>query len=440
MRNFPEKSEKGILSGVCDLSPIQIWFFEQNLPNRNYFNQAEIFEGSRRISLSILKSVFKVISQYHDVFRMRYRFADGTWVQEYLESEVVTVEEKILQSRNYTDLRKEIEQHSEIVQSSLNLTDGPLAKVVLYRCFDEIDRIFICSHHLIIDGISWRVLLEDIETLYSLFLKHQRILLPAKCFSFRQWVNAVRRYSKSEEIKREIVYWNTVVENQVDLYREHLIGEKAGTDVVTLRFSKSETDGLIYNVPKIYESRINEILLTALVLAVGDVTSEYRCSISLEGHGREEIVGIDVSRTVGWFTSIFPVNLSITNREDISNSIVEIRNIINDIPNNGISYGIINYYVNRFSKNLPRLGFNYLGQFSNPKDENSFLSYSDYSVGRCEDKHNLEYNLIDINALVRLSKLEVNFGYRTDYFTKEEIVKFSELFKEELLRIIYSKK
>ena len=163
------KPESGILTGESELSPIQQWFFEQNFLNVNYYNQAVMYESSIRLSFPILQTVFSVISKYHDVFRSSYIKRQDKYIQKYTKESKIKVSQILLSAVNQKDLSKEIQTNTEKIQRSLNIKDGPIANVVLFRCYDK-DRVFIVAHHLIIDGVSWRILLDDIETIYKLIM------------------------------------------------------------------------------------------------------------------------------------------------------------------------------------------------------------------------------------------------------------------------------
>jgi hypothetical protein len=194
------------------------------------------------------------------------------------------------------------------------------------------------------------------------FLDTGRIALPAKTHSYRQWANALTAYVESEEGRKEVEYWQEVENSIKETFLTPDSNEKIkGRDCFVIFLSKEETKLLIQEAPKKYDTQINDVLLTALTLAAGDVSNCYEFSFTLEGHGREDVIGLDVSRTIGWFTSIFPVFLKIANPNDLIYSINEVKTALRKIPNKGIGYGIIRYYTNKLSKPLPRISFNYLG-------------------------------------------------------------------------------
>lgn len=427
-----ETPEKGILTGALPLTPIQKWFFAKKLENIHHFNQSTLLEMKETVTLYMIKAIFNVIVQYHDVFRIRYKLENGQYLQRYTDSCSIDVEEKKISL-------EDIPQDATKVQSSLNIFDGPLVKVVLYQCKDNMQRLLIVAHHLIIDGVSWRILIDDIESIYKAFLDSGRVALSAKTNSYRQWGNALIDYATSKEGKKEEKYWLDVEKSVKPTFLSPDFDKCAndtGYDGIKIYLSEAETQKLIQDTPKKYNTQINDILLTALTLAVGDVSGSYEFSFSLEGHGREEVIGLDVSRTIGWFTSLYPVFLKVMDPNNLENCINEVKNSLRQIPHKGIGYGIIKSYTGVLEGNLPKIGFNYLGQWDTIDSETTVFSYAKESSGEDVDRKNAGYNLIDMNGLVRKSVFRMDIAYQTGFYKKSTIEKFAHHFKERLLNVI----
>ena len=426
------KPEKGILSGGVPITPIQKWFFNRKWENINHFNQAVLLAMSEDVTLHMIKAIFNVAVQYHDVFRMRYKFENGQYFQEYTDDFSVIVEEREISLEDlYQDATK--------VQGSLNISEGPLFRVVLYRCSDNVRRLLIVVHHLVIDGVSWRILIDDIETIYRAFMESGRIALPAKTYSYRQWGEALINYATSKEGENEKKYWleveksikSTFLPSDFDEYTD-----TAGFDCIEMSLSASETKHLIQNVPQKYGAQINDILLTALTLASGDMSGNYECSFSLEGHGRENVIGLDVSRTIGWFTSLFPVSLKVSNPQNLETCLKEVGNSLRQIPNKGIGYGIIKSYTDVLNGVFPKVGFNYLGQWDTSNSDTTVFSYAEESPGDAVDRRNICHNLIDMNCLVRKSVFKMGIAYHKGFYKRSTIEIFAHKFKERLLSAI----
>lgn len=427
-----ETPERGILTGNVPLTPIQKWFFDKSLVNIHHFNQSILLEVKEKITLHMVKAIFNVIAQYHDVFRMRYKLEDKNYVQEYTNDFAIEVEEReIFPEKIYEDTAK--------TQTSLNIFNGPIVKVVLYRCSGENDRLFIVAHHLVVDGVSWRIIMDDIETIYRQFMDTGRIALPAKTHSYRQWANSNINYVKSENGIKEQTYWKEIEKSIKETFLEpdFNYNDNRNSNYLNISLNKTNTKSLIQELPKKYDAQINDVLLTALTLAVGDISGNYEFSFTLEGHGREEVMGLDVSRTIGWFTSVFPVFLKITNFNNLKDSIREIKNFLSKIPNKGIGYGIIKHYTNLLNKPLPKVSFNYLGQWDSGISEQGVFQYAKELSGEDGDIRNHSDNLIDMNGGVKNGIFEMCFGYNAGVYKKETIERFANCFKEKLLDMIY---
>lgn len=428
-----EKPERGVLTGDVPLLPIQRWFFEKGLNNIHYFNQSALLDVKRNITFQAVKSIFNVIVQYHDAFRIRFRMENGQYIQSYTENLFVDVEERILNSVDEEEFHKD----ATAIHASLNVFSGSIFKVVVYRCPDGKTRILVVVHHLVIDGVSWRILLDDMETIYNAFMQTGRITLPAKTHSYRQWGNALMEYAKAEKCREEISYWKGI---ESSLKEISLIpdadGKTGKSEDFIISLSEKETLDLIRGTMKKYDAQINDILLTALTLAIGDVSGKYEFSFTLEGHGREDVVGLDVSRTIGWFTSIFPVFLKITEPKDLVGSLNEVKTTLRMIPNKGIGYSIIRYYTSELRESLPRISFNYLGQFDTGISDEGIFQYAKESSGENWDQKNESYNLIDMNCAIRNSVFSMDFSYKVDSYKSETIHRLASQFKKRLIDII----
>lgn len=417
-----ENPERGLLTGALDLSPIQRWFFEQNLENLHHFNQSVLLKINTKASLYMIKAIFNVVVQYHDAFRLRFSADDHS--QRYTDDISIAIEEKVL-------TLEEIPEDATKVQGELNIFNGPLLRIVVYRCPDNEDRLLIVAHHLIIDGVSWRILVDDLETIYGAFSASGRISLPAKTYSYRQWVEALKLYTKSPGFEKELVYWKGIEEVTEEICLKKESSSPGGYCLISL--NEEESQKLLMYVPKKYNTQINDVLLTALTLAVGDICGCYGFSFTLEGHGREEVIGLDVSRTIGWFTSMFPVYLAISNPANLEKSINEVRNSLAEIPHKGVGYGIVKYYTEFLKKPLPRISFNYLGQTDAGVSNDCVFSYAKESSGEDGDKRNKDVNVININGWVRHSVLEIGFAYQPGFCITKNLAK---QFKNRLIELI----
>ena len=387
------QSEQGLLAGYCDLLPIQSWFFDQiekgSFLNYNHWNQSFLIK-TPALELSRLQQISVDLANHHDVLRMRYlreQTPEGVrWKQVYQSTGVVP-EIKVLCVQGLS--ASAIESTLTDWQSGFNLDQGPLFQLgYLYGYEDESCRIFFASHHLIVDGVSWRILNEDIRTLYS------GKLLSSKGSSYRQWANTLAGYARHH--RDEAAYW----QRQLQDIPRYEVPERPGEswEEVSFELSSELTDTLLYQAPNSYHTEINDLLLTALAYALKDHNGSDLQGIMLEAHGRENIdSSIDITRTVGWFTSLFPVRLEL--QQDVGESIQFIKESLRHIPNKGIGFGVFDGNTSsKFStENLPPITFNYLGQLDAQDGDWKIVGESS---GLNFHSANRSQNVIDINGMV----------------------------------------
>ncbi|WP_205691385.1 condensation domain-containing protein, partial [Chitinophaga oryziterrae] len=216
-----------------------------------------------------------------------------------------------------TDFTTSLLCHAEEYQSSLDIRKGDVLRLVLIQTPSSYthNRLLIIAHHLVIDGVSWRILLEDLEALLTGIRNHAVVSLGAKSSSYREWYNALLNYNAQQN---QQAYWSAITSQCVPLpidkpYSGDLFASDYGSCLVKL--DTKTTSQLLHDVPAAYHTEINDVLLSALSSAISQTWGIDRVVIGMEGHGRENISSsVDVSRTIGWFTSMYPVLLK--NKED----------------------------------------------------------------------------------------------------------------------------
>jgi non-ribosomal peptide synthase protein (TIGR01720 family) len=304
-------------------------------------------------------------------------------------------------------------------QSGFDLEKGNLFQVgYLHGYADGSSRIYFALHHLIVDGVSWRILTEDIKALYD------GKTLPAKGSSYRQWVERMKQYSIQHSA--EAGYW----EGQLKGLPEHKTDSSQEMNYEAFELNRSLTSSLLQEASKAYHTEVNDLLLTGLAYALKEINHQDVQGITLEGHGREDIdVSIDHSRTVGWFTSMFPVRLEL--KSTLKESIQFIKEGLRRIPNKGIGFGAFATTDSSLSySSLPRISFNYLGQFEAKQGAWQIVQeQSGYTVGAS----NKDINIININGLVSDGKLEFTIASKLGVDVTKML---SDNLKSQLIKII----
>ncbi|TGV04274.1 non-ribosomal peptide synthetase, partial [Mesorhizobium sp. M00.F.Ca.ET.186.01.1.1] len=313
---------------------------------------------------------------HHDALRLRYTFADGQWKQAYadLDSEVPLQVEDLSMSPPAQQARK-IEKLAQQAQASLDLQNGPLLKVVYFDLgYDRPGRLLMVIHHLAVDGVSWRILIEDLQTAYGQAEKGNKIQLPPKTTSYKAWAEKLHKYASSERMLVDQDYWlkaaGELSGHQLPVH-DWAENTEANGRMLTIHLEEEETDALLQKVPSRYRVHINDILLTALALAHGKWTGESALLVNLEGHGREELFeDVDLSRTVGWFTSMYPLLIQLEPNTSSEDALARVKEKLQQIPHKGLGYGLLRYMAQdpelvEKLKAIPQapFSFNYLGQF-----------------------------------------------------------------------------
>lgn len=425
------QAEQGIVTGDVLLTPIQYWFFEQEHPHPEHWNQSMLLRVKERLDVKLLEGAILNLIKHHDALRFRYeQLPNGTWRQRNEGTDELSVLHVVKRNKvKEKEWNKIIQEEMNINQASFNLVTGPLMRVVYFE--DNLtgnDRIFWVIHHLVVDGVSWRILLEDLQVVYNQMKQGQEIRLPAKSTSFKEWSERLQTYSDSGISKEVLDYWNEQVEKEImTIPMDYPIQEttEESIDQVTRTLGVEETQALLHEVPVTHKTRINEVLLAALGQAIVDCTNQQTVSIHLEGHGREEMIeGIDLSRTVGWFTSIYPVHLNFQGTKTPIEGLKAVKEQLRRIPNQGVDYGILRYLnkeILPFHQQKPSISFNYLGQFDQVFSKESLFmqeagfTFLDHAPGS-KPSH-----LIEVIGMVKDEKLHFIWMYSREQFSKLKI-------------------
>ncbi|WP_228469442.1 non-ribosomal peptide synthetase [Paenibacillus sp. JNUCC31] len=437
-------SDQGEVTGQVILTPIQRWFFDQNMVDEHHYNQEMMFYREKGFDVQFVYNVMNKIVKQHDALRIVYRQAAEGGYQAWNRGG----EEDKLFSLEIVDLKKEvnpapiIEKKAKEIQSSMDLIQGPLVKLGLFQCADG-DHLLIAIHHLVVDGVSWRILYEDIQSGLDQFLRGQEIRLPQKTTSFKQWAEQLSMFADSAKMGQEDTYWRRVENMEIsplpkDAEYDETIGKDSET--ITLQWTVAETEQLLMQTHRTYNTEINDLLLTALGMAIHAWTGMEQIVVNLEGHGREAILpDLDITRTVGWFTSMYPVILEMEAGIDVSRRIKTVKERLRQIPNKGIGYGISRYLSHREEgiiwEKHPEISFNYMGQVNQDSD-NDGIKFSSYFSGPSVSENNKRPFVLNINGIVIEGRLSLTMSYSRRQYRQETMEQLASFYKESLHEVI----
>ncbi|WP_425266223.1 non-ribosomal peptide synthase/polyketide synthase [Amycolatopsis pretoriensis] len=356
-RTATETAERGPVSGPVPLTPIQRWFFATQTTAPDHFHQF-VHLGPDTVDVGAARQAVDALLAHHDALRMRFTHDEGGWHQ---ENGAVGAETPLV--------RLEVAEHD----------------------------VKLAVHHLVVDGVSWRVLIEDFERAYEQALRGEPIDLGPRTTSFREWATRLTEHAEAGGFDDELAHWRGLPEATpipVDGEGDMTV---AGMRSVTVRLPEPETTALLREVPPVYRTQVNDVLLTALGRVLRDWTGATPV-VALEGHGREDLFAdVDLSRTVGWFTSVFPVALDVP--DDWGTALKAVKEQLRAVPRRGIGYGALRYLAGTAPAIDPQVSFNYLGQFGSGRLESD------------ESPRSARAHLLDVVGRVEAGELELTWYY-----------------------------
>jgi amino acid adenylation domain-containing protein/non-ribosomal peptide synthase protein (TIGR01720 family) len=408
-------ANQGVVSGEMPLTPIQSDFFEREFDFPHHFNQSIMLTSDDRFDQDFIEEVISRLQTHHDALRMVYRKEEGRLTQ-YNQGIPHPIKLVVTDFRNSEDPAAALEAAAQELQRSFMLEEGPLFATGLYRLPDG-DRLLLIAHHLVVDGISWRIILEDVGSLYEQRRKGEAMELPLKTDSFKSWAEGMEVYANSDRFLKEQAYWLAMAGVEADPLpvTQMNVNEPAGNGAFSFHLNEASTNLLLGKVQEAYHTEINDILLAGFGLSLEEVFGCEKIWISLEGHGREEILeGMDITRTVGWFTSTYPVLLEATHKDDMGMHIKQTKEALRSIPDKGIGYGLLKYMRKQEGTPLlsinPRIIFNYLGQFDSDINNSLFNIAAEYAGDSTDPSEKSLYD-IAVSGMVVEGKLRINIRY-----------------------------
>ena len=442
-------SDAGPVTGGVPLTPIQHWFFEHTLIEPHHWNQCALFSLADTITPSLLERALEVMLLHHDQLRARFVYTDARWQQSIGDlSGKLPLDAIDLDGVDGEAFESAIIDIARSANESFELAHGPLIRMTYVATGKgECNRLLITVHHLAIDGVSWRILLEDLETLCGQLTRGESTNLPAKTTSFKTWATRLTELAPSESIRAELPYWSelggaedaSLPTDQVDVVIDSRV---ADIDTVRVVLDPKTTRALLEDVPQRFNSRINESLLTALAVAV---TKWKKCSailIDVEGHGREDLFGkIDVSRTIGWFTTVFPVLLEFEG--SALDALPVIKERLRGVPRRGIGHGILRHLCDDEAiagavkaASRAELCFNYAGQFDELSANMQHVKFERDLNEATRSEASTRAYVLEVNAWVHGGYTQIEWQYSTRSHRRETIESLAADFRRALEDLI----
>ncbi|WP_191832697.1 non-ribosomal peptide synthetase [Pseudomonas fluorescens] len=425
--------DQGPLSGRAALTPIQHWFFDSDVAQPQHWNQAVLLTPVERLTPKALEQALQQLIEHHDALRLRFSTQEGQWQGDYVQGE----SRELLWQVSVNSFADCQPLYSD-VQRSLDLGNGPLLRALLVDDVEGQQRLLLAIHHLVVDGVSWRVLLEDLQALY------RGQALAAKTRAMSDWAARLQAYAGSDSLRDEQHWWQTQLSTA---HRELPCDHPQGANLhkqahtLSLRLNATQTRQLLKEAPAAYHTQVNDLLLTALARVLCHWSGDTSVLVQLEGHGRENLFeDMDLTRSVGWFTSAYPLSLSPA--ADAGASIKAIKEQLRQVPHKGLGYGVLRYLADTAVREsmaaLPqaRITFNYLGQFDQQFQADALFQAVDEAAGEAHDLEAPLPNWLSVDGQVYAGELQLRWTFSRERYDQRTIEQLASAYKTELLGLI----
>ncbi|MFI6644565.1 condensation domain-containing protein [Streptomyces sp. NPDC050504] len=386
------REPRSAASGAVPLTPIMHWLRELGGPVDHY-HQSVLLQVPAGLRGEDLRAALGAVLDCHDVLRARLVRAGGRWSLEVPPYDAGAVE-RVLRRVDVAGpagggLREVLDRETAGAQGRLAVEEGVMVQAVWFDAGHAAPgRLLLLAHHLVVDTVSWRIVTADLAAAHAAAAAGRAPALQRPAASFRGFARHLLRRAEAPEVTAQLPYWSGLLERGAGAVTD--VAPDPARDVVrtarslTLSLSAADTGPLLTEVPAAYRARVDEVLLAALALAVGQWRGERGRDaaggvlVDVEGHGRHDGLGLDLSRTVGWFTAVHPVLLdagAVDHAEvraggaDAGHAVKRVKEQLRAVPDDGIGHGLLRHLNAATGPGLsrlpaPELAFNYLGRFS----------------------------------------------------------------------------
>ena len=434
----PTGIEQGLRQGHSGLTPIQHWFFDSEVAQPQHWNQAVLLQARQPLDAAALEQALVALVQHHDSLRLRFSQASGRWQAEYAQP----APQQLLWAATVADFDDCQALYTDL-QRSLDLEQGPLLRALLVADGQGSQRLLLAIHHLVVDGVSWRVLLEDLQALY------RGQPLAAKTHAMSDWAARLASYAGSDSLRDELDWWHGQLGAvRHELPCDHPQGGNLHRHARTLAIGldAEQTRQLLQQAPAAYHTQVNDLLLTALARTLCRWSGDAEVLVQLEGHGRDGLFeDMDLTRSVGWFTNAYPLSLRPVLGEDEAaraSSIKRVKEQLRQVPHKGQGYGVLRYLADEAGRErmaaLPqaRITFNYLGQFDQQFDADALFQPLDAAAGLAHDLDAALPNWLSVDGQVYAGALQLRWTYSSERYDEQTIATLAEGYRQELLALV----
>ncbi|MYU62909.1 non-ribosomal peptide synthetase, partial [Streptomyces sp. SID69] len=427
----PSATAPAQVSGRVELTPIQSWFLDEHTVAPDHYAMSVHLELAPGTEAPLLERALEAVVAHHDALRMRYTRDGDAWTQEYGDQPSGLLTVRDIADGESTEAV--LNGAALEAQRSLDLASGTLVKGVLFHRADgAAPRLFLAVHHIVMDGVSWRIVLEDLSTAYAQLAEGRAVDLGPRTSSYQQWAERLTTHVRSGALDHELTHWRSVAPDGASaLPVDHPGGRNvtAAEQTVEVRLGREETEALLHRLPSVYRTQINDLLVTALGRALADWTGAERLVLGLEGHGREELFEeLDLSRTVGWYTTHFPVALKLPAGRDWGDMLKSVKEQLRAVPGRGLGYDALRFlsapgtpgHALRADR-LPPISFNYLGQWDGTTTPDGLVRDRLPALGHDHAPDEPRPYLLDVVGMVEDGHLDFTWIFSGEVFDRSTV-------------------
>jgi amino acid adenylation domain-containing protein/non-ribosomal peptide synthase protein (TIGR01720 family) len=385
--------------GELPLGPIQRWFLESCTIQPDHFNQAIWLDGRGRWNVEAMQTALRQVVAGHDAFRYRFTRNAGGWSQQ-CTAGMGALACRVVDLRGTTQVEQRLAEIVHTEQKALSLAQGPLTRAVIVQ-LDAQDRLFWTAHHLVVDGVSWRILLEDLAVAYAAIAAGQTAPRPVRTMSFGRWTRAVGSAVANGLLTDETAFWTELSKRAepklpYDFTRE--AGTVADLRIISATLPGEVTERLLQSAHTAFRTRGIELLVSAWRLAYAKWNPGEPLKLMLEGHGREAALAeLDISRTVGWFTSVYPAHFAPAPATVPGATLIrETKEYLRRVPRNGAGFGWLQAAGAEFARAeglKSAISFNFLGTFENAGSGAAWALSADRPAGAQDARQTVEQSI-----------------------------------------------
>lgn len=431
-------AEQVAVTGSAPILPGQFWILDMEHGDLNHWNSAQLLEPRQHLDANLLERVIRELLLHHDALRVRVVREGSTWRQHIAASEEKTPFAHIdLSVLPPAERVPALEAMAAQLQTTLNLSEGPILRVALFE-LGEAQRLLIIVHHLAIDGISWDILLEDLEKAYQQISRGQRMELPAKTTSIKEWGERLALYRNLPAVQEELPYWLAERWKQAPRlpmdYPEGRARDTMDTGAYVWAALSAEETQALQEMARTVDISMNEVLLTALLLTLTKWTGKTCLPIHVAHHGREgPFEDVDLSRTVGFLATGYSALLDVGKASSPRDALKLVKKELESIPNRGFGFGLLRYgdpcTYEKMRVLEPELAFDYVGQFST---ETQLFKQAAESKGPAMSPQAKRYYLLFVDMGIANGQLRTRWGYGERIYRRATIEHLAREFEETL--------